>query len=78
MISSNIFRAQDEPKYTLALAISAAFGGVSMLLTVIYGVYMRSVNKLRNSRQQVNLQAKDVDTAILKEGSRNPTFRWMY
>ncbi|KZV91739.1 MFS general substrate transporter [Exidia glandulosa HHB12029] len=78
LVSSNVFRAQDEPKYILALVVSACFGGASIVLAAIFGIYMRWDNARRNREQGVNLSARDVDTAILQEGSKHPSFRWMY
>ncbi|EJD41283.1 putative high-affinity nicotinic acid transporter [Auricularia subglabra TFB-10046 SS5] len=78
LVASNVFRAQDEPKYILALVVSAIFGGVAIALTAIFGAYMRWDNARRNREQGVDLKAKDVDTSILQEGAKHPSFRWMY
>lgn len=78
LVSSNVFRAQDEPKYALALAVTATFGGVGILLVAMYGTWVRWDNKRRNRAQGITLTAQDVDTKLLKERPINPSFRWMY
>lgn len=78
VVSSNIFRPQDAPAYIPALATTAAFGGLGMVLTLILGAYMIMDNKHRDRRQGRRLRAKDVPTELLKEGPACPDFRWMY
>ncbi|KAH3661433.1 hypothetical protein OGAPHI_006840 [Ogataea philodendri] len=78
LISANIFRSKDAPKYVPALAITAAFGGVSACCVVIILVYMIIDNKRRNRAQNVNWTYKDVPTHLLAEGPKNPNYRWMY
>jgi len=78
LISTNVFRAQDEPKYIPALATSAAFGGLCLLLVASTGIYMRIENRRRNKDQGVNITAADVDTEGLGDGPRSPSFRYMY
>lgn len=78
LISTNVFRAQDEPKYVPALATSAAFGGVCLILVSSMGIYMRIENRRRNKVQGVNITAADIDTQILGEGAKSPSFRYMY
>ncbi|KAF7310881.1 MFS general substrate transporter [Mycena chlorophos] len=77
LISTNVFRAQDAPKYVPALATSAAFGGFCLLLVLGTGIWMRRENARRNREQGVDLQSKDVDTSNL-EGTESPLFRYMY
>ncbi|KAF7306899.1 MFS general substrate transporter [Mycena indigotica] len=78
LISTNVFRAQDEPKYVPALATSAAFGGFCLILVAGTGIWMRRENARRNREQGVNLQAKDVDTSNLSQGTKSPLWRYMY
>ncbi|KAJ7169849.1 major facilitator superfamily domain-containing protein [Mycena filopes] len=78
LISTNVFRAQDEPKYVPALATSAAFGALCFVLVAGTGIWMRWENAKRNRAQGVNLQAQDVDTSTLADGPANPSFRYMY
>lgn len=76
VVSSNIFRPQDAPSYIPALATTAAFGATGALCAALLGLYMMIDNKRRNSRQGVQLTAKDVSTEKLRDGPKNPEFRW--
>lgn len=78
LISTNIFRSQDAPKYVPALGITAGFGGMAIL--VVSGIYLFMVfdNRRRNKSQGVNLTYRDVLTSELADGPGNPNFRWMY
>jgi hypothetical protein len=76
VVSSNIFRPQDMPKYIPALATTAAFGATGALFAGLLGVYMLIDNKRRNKRQGVNLTARDVSTEKLRDGPANEEFRW--
>jgi hypothetical protein len=76
VVSSNIFRAQDAPKYIPALATTAAFGATGALFALLLGIYMTIDNKRRNAKQGVNLSARDVSTELLRDGPSNPQFRW--
>ncbi|KAJ7244767.1 major facilitator superfamily domain-containing protein [Mycena haematopus] len=78
LISTNVFRAQDEPRYIPALATSAAFGGFCLILVAATGIWMRYENARRNKEQGVNISSKDVDTSTLADGPANPSFRYMY
>ncbi|KAJ7597005.1 major facilitator superfamily domain-containing protein [Mycena floridula] len=78
LISTNVFRAQDEPQYIPALATSAAFGGLCLVLVASMGIWMRFENRRRNKEQGVNLTAKDVRTESLGAGRADPNFRYMY
>ncbi|KAF8168136.1 MFS general substrate transporter [Crassisporium funariophilum] len=78
LISTNVFRAKDEPKYIPALATSAAFGGICLLLVGSTGIYMRVENRRRNKAQGVNITAADVETEALANGPKSPAFRYMY
>ncbi|PFH54444.1 hypothetical protein AMATHDRAFT_72247 [Amanita thiersii Skay4041] len=73
LISTNVFRAKDEPKY-----IPAAFGGLCLLLVSSTGLWMRLENRRRNKIQGVNITAADVDTETLGQGPKSPSFRYMY
>jgi hypothetical protein len=76
VVSSNIFRPQDAPEYIPALATTAAFGATGCLCAALLGAYMVMDNKRRNAKQSVNHTAKDVSTAKLRDGPKNPEFRW--
>lgn len=78
LISTNVFRAKDEPKYTPALITSAIFGATCLCLTLALGMYQRWENRRRNREQGVNLRAQDVETEALGRGKDAPAFRYMY
>ncbi|KUL90524.1 hypothetical protein ZTR_00070 [Talaromyces verruculosus] len=78
LVSSNIFRSQDAPKYIPALITTAAFGGTGVVLTLILGAWMVIDNKRRDMKQGITLKAQDVTTERLREGPANPDFRWLY
>jgi len=77
LISTNVFRARDEPKYIPALATSAAFGGFCLILVAATRTYMQWENKRRNRIQGLHISAADVDTKVLAEGVASPHFRYM-
>jgi MFS family permease len=76
VVSSNIFREQDKPKYTPALATTAAFGATGCFCVLLLGTYMILDNARRNKRQGVNLSARDVSTEKLRDGPKSADFRW--
>lgn len=76
VVSSNIFREQDKPKYLPALATTAAFGATGCLCALLLGSYMVVDNARRNKKQGVNLTARDVSTAKLRDGPKDLDFRW--
>ncbi|CAN9480491.1 unnamed protein product [Alternaria alternata] len=76
VVSSNIFRPQDAPEYIPALATTAAFGATGCLCAALLGAYMVVDNKRRNAKQGVNHTARDVSTEKLRDGPKNPDFRW--
>jgi MFS family permease len=76
VVSSNIFREQDKPKYLPALATTAAFGGLGCVLALSLGMWMMYDNKRRDVRQGVRLKASDVSTELLRDGPGREEFRW--
>lgn len=78
LISTNIFRSQDAPKYVPALGITAGFGGLAIVLILSITLFMLYDNRRRNKEQGVTLSYKDVPTSELREGPANPNYRWMY
>lgn len=78
VVSSNIFRTQDAPKYLPALISTAAFGGTGILLTLALGLWMMFDNKKRDRRQGVSVKARDIPTENLNEGPASDDFRWFY
>jgi hypothetical protein len=76
VVSSNIFREQDKPKYIPALATTAAFGACGCLFARLLGSFMVWDNRRRDRVQGVKLRARDVSTELLREGPRREEFRW--
>ncbi|KAF2786439.1 MFS general substrate transporter [Melanomma pulvis-pyrius CBS 109.77] len=76
VVSSNIFRTQDAPEYIPALATTAAFGATGCFFAILLGTYMWFDNGRRNRRQGVKTSARDVSTALLRDGPSVPEFRW--
>ncbi|TDZ14915.1 putative transporter [Colletotrichum orbiculare MAFF 240422] len=76
LVSSNIFRKPDAPKYAPALITTAAFGGTGIICALALGGFMMWDNKRRNQAQGVNLTASDVSTSKLGDGPRSPNYRW--
>lgn len=76
VVSANIFRTQDEPKYIPALVTTAAFGATGACVALALGAYMVFDNARRNKKQGVRLEARDVSTEKLRDGPKNPEFRW--
>ncbi|EGV66790.1 MFS general substrate transporter [Yamadazyma tenuis ATCC 10573] len=78
LISTNIFRPKDAPKYLPALGITAGFGGLAIVVVVGITTFMVFDNRRRDKKQGVTLKYNDVPTADLREGPSNPNFRWMF
>lgn len=78
VVSSNIFRTQDAPDYIPALATTAAFGGLGIVLTLLLGAWMIVDNKRRDGKQGKKLRARDIATERLKDGPACDDFRWFY
>ncbi|KAE8393478.1 major facilitator superfamily domain-containing protein [Aspergillus alliaceus] len=76
VVSSNIFRNQDAPKYLPALITTASFGGAGIAFTLLLGFWMMMDNKRRDRAQGITLRALDVPTERLREGPSCPDFRW--
>lgn len=76
LVSSNVFRDEDKPKYEPALITTASYGGFGFIVAACLGFYMMFDNKRRNRRQGVNLSARDVPTSKLRDGPKVDDFRW--
>ena len=77
LVSGNVFRPQDEPRYVPASVISACFGGTAAVITVGVGMYMKFDNQRRNRRVGVTLKAGDVPTSSLQSPyQKDPNWRW--
>ncbi|KAI0854718.1 major facilitator superfamily transporter [Xylaria cubensis] len=76
LVSSNVFREQDAPKYAPALITTASFGGFGFIVAACLGFYMAFDNRRRNRRQGVKLSARDVPTSRLRDGPKVEDFRW--
>lgn len=77
LISTNVFRTEDAPKYEPAVAVSAAFAGICLVTTATWGVYQRWDNRRRDRLQGKIMRAQDVDTSKLKDGWKSQDFRWV-
>ncbi|KAK3372747.1 MFS transporter [Podospora didyma] len=76
VVSSNIFLNKDKPKYLPALATTAAFGGLGLVLTLLFGAYMLNDNRVRDKKQGVKVNPTTVPTEKLRDGPASPDFRW--
>lgn len=76
VVSSNIFRPEDAPKYMPALATTAAFGGMGVTLTLLLGAWMIIDNKRRDTKVGRTIKARDIPTELLADGPANPEYRW--
>jgi MFS family permease len=76
LVSSNIFRDEQKPKYETALITTAAFGGAGVLIAGALGCYMMYDNYRRNRAAGVKTSARDVATKRLRDGPSVPEFRW--
>lgn len=75
IVSANIFLQTEAPKYTRALIVSAAMEATGIFILICLRTYMWLDNRKRNKAQGVNWTTKDVPTAALHEGPKNPSFR---
>ena len=78
VVSSNIFRPQDAPKYIPALATTAAFGATGFVLTLLLGAWMIVDNGRRNRKAGVKIRVRDIPTEELRDGPASEKFRWFY
>ncbi|KAL4894463.1 major facilitator superfamily domain-containing protein [Aspergillus ambiguus] len=76
LVSSNVFREQDKPKYMPAIITVAAFGAAGAVLAGSLGTFMWLDNKRRNRRAGISIKAQDVPTERLRDGPASPDFRW--
>ncbi|KAJ0308731.1 hypothetical protein COL5a_006454 [Colletotrichum fioriniae] len=76
LVSSNIFRKPDAPKYAPALITTAAFGVAGASCALALGFFMMWDNRKRNRAEGVTLTASEVPTSKLGDGPKSPHFRW--
>lgn len=76
LVSSNIFRENEEPKYETALITTAIFGACGCLISGLLGAFMVFDNYRRNKKVGKKTTARDVPTKKLREGPAVPEFRW--
>lgn len=76
LVSSNIFRENEKPKYETALITTAVFGVVGAVISGLLGSYMVFDNYRRNKKAGKTTTAADVPTQKLREGPAVPEFRW--
>lgn len=75
IVSSNIFRSKDKPKYEPALITTAIFGATGAILVACLGLYLLWDNKRRDRRAGVTVKARDVSTKKLTDGPASEEFR---
>lgn len=76
LVSSNIFLNKDAPKYIPALATTAAFGGMGVLLSSCLAIYMILDNKRRDRKLGRKLVVGEMSTEMLRDGPSVKGFRW--
>jgi MFS family permease len=77
IVASNIFTPATAPNYNMASIICASFGFTGAVITLGLGFWMKYDNARRNRTQRVHLKAGDIPTSELKDGWRQPEWRWM-
>lgn len=76
LVSSNVFRSEDKPKYLPALITVGVFGATGAILAGLLGGYMWMDNARRDRRDGVKVRAIDVPTERLRDGPAAAEFRW--
>ncbi|RFN54048.1 hypothetical protein FIE12Z_1795 [Fusarium flagelliforme] len=76
LVSSNIFRENEKPKYPTALITTACFGACGCLIAGLLGGFMVFDNTRRNRKAGKKTTAADVPTQRLRDGPSVPEFRW--
>ncbi|KAK6598569.1 major facilitator superfamily transporter [Botrytis cinerea] len=76
LVSSNIFLNKDAPKYIPALATTAAFGGMGVILSTCLALYMIFDNRRRDARLGRKLDINETPTELLRDGPSVEEFRW--
>lgn len=77
LVASNIFTEKSAPRYQMASIICACFGFAGSALALSLGLWMRYDNNKRDKAQGVVLKAGDVPTSQMKDGQKDPSWRWM-
>lgn len=81
VLSSATFRVEYAPRYVPTLAATAACAGTCIVVTLGFGLWMKSENRRRDRAQGivVGLRAEedvDVDTEMLRDGEGSLSWRW--
>lgn len=76
LVSSNVFREKDAPRYLPACITVGVFGAVGALLAGLLGTAMWMDNARRDRRDGTHVKAQDVPTDRLRDGPSTPEFRW--
>ncbi|KAF7890583.1 hypothetical protein EAF00_008898 [Botryotinia globosa] len=76
LVSSNIFLNKDAPKYIPALATTAAFGGMGVILSTCLALYMMFDNRRRDAKLGRKLDIGETPTELLRDGPSVEDFRW--
>ncbi|WWC89619.1 uncharacterized protein L201_004544 [Kwoniella dendrophila CBS 6074] len=75
-VSANIFLDKWSPGYKIPLAIVAGINFTGIVVATSFRLYMGYEIRKRNREQGVNWTSKDVPTEALKDGPKNPLFRY--
>ncbi|GAA5836632.1 hypothetical protein JCM3766R1_006975 [Sporobolomyces carnicolor] len=76
IIASQVFRAKDAPKYSLALYVNFSCLAVAIVTVIALRCYMSYQITVRNRIQGVNWTFKDVPTEMLTKGHSDVNFRF--
>lgn len=76
-VASNIFTEDSAPMYRPASIACFSFDFLGAILVLCLGFWMRMDNARRNRQQGVVIRAGDVPTSELKDGHKDPRWRWM-
>ncbi|KAH6876513.1 major facilitator superfamily domain-containing protein [Thelonectria olida] len=76
ILSSATFRTTYAPRYAPTLVATAACNLTCICFTFWLGTWMRRENRRRDEAQGVVVKAEDVDTSELRDGEKDP--RWRY
>lgn len=76
IIAGNIFLSWEAPNYHTAILASAIFELVGMVLVILLRIWMMWDNRQRDKLEGIRRTSKDIPSASLKNGPRDPSFRY--